>query len=94
MQGACFLTIFKFLIPPLAHRAILIAGTLAMLSRGLEQFKDKRVLLLQGPVGPFFKRLAADLRGAGAQVHKVNFNAGDWLFYPRGAIAYRGTMDE
>ena len=65
-----------------------------MLSRGLEQFKDKRVLLLQGPVGPFFKRLAADLRGAGAQVHKVNFNAGDWLFYPRGAIAYRGTMDE
>ena len=52
------------------------------------------MLLLQGPVGPFFKRLAADLRGAGAQVHKVNFNAGDWLFYPRGAIAYRGTMDE
>ncbi len=65
-----------------------------MLSKGVAQFAGKRVLLLQGPVGPFFHRLATDLRAAGASVYKVNFNAGDWLFYPRGAIAYRGTMDE
>ena len=51
-----------------------------MLSEGLEQFSGKRVLLLQGPVGPFFALLAQDLREAGAEVFKVNFNAGDCLF--------------
>lgn len=65
-----------------------------MLSRGLDYFKGKRVLLLQGPVGPFFARLAKDLRQAGAKVFKVNFNAGDWFYYPTGAINYRGTMDD
>jgi len=63
-----------------------------MLTRGLEQFAGRRVLLLQGPVGPFFTRLAKDLSNAGAEVFKVNFNAGDWLFYPLGAFNYRGTM--
>lgn len=63
-----------------------------MISQGIQSFAGKRVLLLQGPVGPFFARLAADLRQAGATVFKVNFNAGDWLFYPRGAMNYRGTM--
>lgn len=65
-----------------------------MLSRGLAQFKGKRVLLLQGPVGPFFARLTEDLRLVGAQVFKVNFNAGDWFFYRRGAFNYRGTMED
>lgn len=65
-----------------------------MLRRGLDYFKGRRILLLQGPVGPFFARLAQDLRQAGAQVFKVNFNAGDWFYYPKGAINYRGTMDE
>jgi len=55
-----------------------------------EALRGKRVLLLQGPVGPFFRRLAARLRAAGAEVHKVNFNGGDWLFYPRGALNWRG----
>lgn len=55
-------------------------------------FAGKRVLLLQGPVGPFFWNLAKDLRGRGAQVFKFNFNAGDWLFYPRGAQSYRGSL--
>ena len=61
---------------------------------GLDAFRGKRVLLLQGPVGPFFWRLSRDLRWAGAKVCKVNFNGGDWLFYPTGAIAFRGRMDE
>ena len=65
-----------------------------MLSEGLEQFSGKRVLLLQGPVGPFFARLAKDLRQAGAQVFKVNFNAGDWLYYRTGALHYRGAMQD
>jgi capsular polysaccharide export protein len=64
-----------------------------MMERGLESYAGKRVLLLQGPVGPFFARLAADLRAAGADVLKINFNAGDWLFYPRRAVNYRGSME-
>lgn len=64
-----------------------------MISQGIEVFSGKRVLLLQGPVGPFFSRLAADLRQAGATVFKINLNAGDWLFYPCAAINYRGTME-
>lgn len=65
-----------------------------MINLGIQAFAGKRVLLLQGPVGPFFARLAKDLRSVGAQVYKVNFNAGDWFFYPRGAFNYRGTMEE
>lgn len=65
-----------------------------MINQSTEAFAGKKVLLLQGPVGPFFTRLAADLRAVGAQVHKVNFNGGDWFFYPRGAMNYRGTMEE
>lgn len=51
-----------------------------MIRDGLKEFKGKRVLMLQGPVGPFFARLATDLTLAGAVVFKVNFNGGDWLF--------------
>lgn len=65
-----------------------------MITQGIQAFSGKRVLLLQGPVGPFFARLAKELRNTGAQVFKVNFNAGDWFFYPRGALNYRGTMEE
>jgi capsular polysaccharide export protein len=65
-----------------------------MIPTGLSYFKDKRVLLLQGPLGPFFRRLAADLTCSGSSVWKVNFNGGDWLFYPSGGIAYRGKLDE
>jgi capsular polysaccharide export protein len=57
------------------------------------QFKGRRVLLLQGPVGPFFQLLGMQLKALGAQtVMKVNFNGGDWLFHPLRAINYRGTM--
>jgi capsule polysaccharide modification protein KpsS len=55
----------------------------------------KSVLLLQGPVGPFFARLAVDLEAAGARVTKVNFHPGEDIFYrDRRAIAYRGTFDD
>jgi capsule polysaccharide modification protein KpsS len=52
-----------------------------------------RALLLQGPVGPFFRRLADQLIEHGAQVTKVNFNGGDSLFF-RGpeVITYRGKL--
>lgn len=62
--------------------------------KDLSTYKGKRVLLLQGPVGPFFARLAVDLRKAGATVNKVNFHAGDWLFYRRDALWFRGKKQE
>lgn len=43
---------------------------------------DKRVfLLLQGPHGPFFDRLARILRDADAEVWRCGFNAGDEYFW-------------
>jgi capsular polysaccharide export protein len=53
----------------------------------------RRVLLLQGPNGPFFFRLARRLEALGAEVTKVHFNGGDALFWPRrGAIHFRAPM--
>ena len=37
----------------------------------------QRVLLLQGPIGPFFRRLARFLEERGTDVFKINFNAGN-----------------
>ncbi len=65
-----------------------------MAKAGLSLFGNKRILMLQGPMGPFFRRLAQDLRAAGAEVHKINFNGGDWLFYLRHAVAYRGRKED
>jgi len=38
------------------------------------------VLLLQGPLGPFFKRVSQRLEERGETVYKINFNGGDDLF--------------
>lgn len=54
----------------------------------------RRVLLLQGPIGPFFRNLSDDLVKAGASVLKINFNGGDWLYYPKKSVNYRGSLDE
>lgn len=65
-----------------------------MIPGGWEEFAGRRILLLQGPVGPFFRRLAGVLRQAGAvAVHKVNFNGGDLFFHVRDSINYRGAME-
>src|SRR5512138_1126581 len=55
----------------------------------------KHALLLQGPNGPFFARLARDLRRGGALTTKVNFCAADSLFY-RGTdvVPFRDDMDK
>ncbi len=59
---------------------------------GIPDLGIRHALLLQGPMGPFSRRFADDLRAAEISVTKVNLNAGDALFF-RGpeAIAYRGT---
>jgi len=41
---------------------------------------QRRFLMLQGPHGPFFDRLAHHIRAAGSQVWRVGFNAGDRFF--------------
>ncbi len=57
--------------------------------------RHKRLLLLQGPNGPFFARLARRLARAGCEIRKVNFNGGDALFFPGSrAISFRKPMDE
>ncbi len=53
------------------------------------------VLLLQGPMGPFFRHFAMDLERQGFMVHKINLNGGDAFFYRRrGAIPFTGSLDE
>ena len=59
----------------------------------LHIFKNKRILLLQGPVGPFFYRFAQDLRQISSTVYKINFNGGDQFFYPEG-IPFRGSLSD
>lgn len=55
----------------------------------------RRVLLLQGSVGPFFDRLTHWLHGRGTKVHRVVFHAGDRrdcrAIEP---IAFRGRLEE
>lgn len=55
----------------------------------------RRVMMLQGIMGPFFGKLGTALRDAGHTVFKVNFNGGDRAFWrlPNG-IDYRGSLDE
>jgi capsular polysaccharide export protein len=55
--------------------------------------EHKRVLLLQGPYGDFFKRMGAWLRNCGLEVLRINFNGGDFLCYPGpNAYSYRGDL--
>jgi capsular polysaccharide export protein len=48
----------------------------------VHEYGDRRsFLFLQGPHGPFFDRLARQLRAAGAKVARVGFNSGDAAFW-------------
>lgn len=56
----------------------------------------RKFLFLQGPHGPFFRRLAKMLRAAGAQVWRVGFNAGDAAFWPAddSYIPFQSPVDD
>lgn len=56
---------------------------------------ERRVMLLQGLMGPFFRQLGLGLRKAGYEVFKVNFNGGDRAYWrlPNG-IDYRGSLSD
>jgi capsule polysaccharide modification protein KpsS len=53
----------------------------------------RHALLLLGPNGPFFRRLADDLEAGGTRVTKVVFNSGDSLFWHRPAVRFREPLD-
>jgi capsular polysaccharide export protein len=54
----------------------------------------RRTLMLQGPMGPFFSRLADSLRAHGQEVWKVHFNGGDEMFWrSEGALRFTDTPD-
>lgn len=56
--------------------------------------KDKNILLLQGPVGPFFKKLDNQFKAKGAKTFRIGFNAGDCLFSnPDNYTAYKDTQE-
>lgn len=52
-------------------------------------------MLLQGPVGPFFRELRQHLVERGFDVIKVNFSGGDWLFGDDdGCLNFRGSPSQ
>lgn len=56
--------------------------------------RQRRTLMLQGPIGWFFQRLAEVLIRHGQTVSKVHFNGGDeWFWRLPGAVRYRGSSD-
>jgi len=57
---------------------------------------DRRFLFLQGPHGPFFRRLGKMLCAAGSTVWRVGFNAGDAAFWPDRSsyIAFRSCPED
>ena len=53
----------------------------------------RSVLLLQGPLGPFFQHFSRFLARQGIRVHKLNFNGGDESWSCSGSnISYRSSL--
>ncbi len=57
--------------------------------------QSRRYLFLQGMATQFFAELGRALARRGHVVKRINFNAGDSLFWRvPGSVSYRGTLDE
>lgn len=50
--------------------------------------ESRRILLLQGPIGPYFFQLSQFLQQQDKEVYKLNFNGGDILYYPPDNLTY------
>jgi len=58
------------------------------------KIKDQNILLLQGPVGLFFKKIGKQFLQKGANVYRIGLNAGDELFASHlHYTAYRGKPE-
>ena len=58
--------------------------------------QNQRILLLQGPVGSFFKDLSTYLQQQNKEVFKINFNGGDSYYYPKSiknTYDYKGLLE-
>ncbi|WND02918.1 hypothetical protein QGN29_00890 [Temperatibacter marinus] len=57
--------------------------------------EKKNILLLQGPLGPFFEDLADEINAQGHVAHRIAFNPGDRC-YARGdyIVCFRGAAEE
>ena len=61
---------------------------------GVIDHSNRCFLFLQGPHGPFFRRLGVALRMAGARVLRLGFNPGDQMFWGRdGFLAFHDSPD-
>jgi capsular polysaccharide export protein len=54
----------------------------------------RRFHFLQGPPGPFFRRLGEEMAREGIPVHRINLNGGDRRDWPEGAVDFRGRFSE
>jgi capsular polysaccharide export protein len=53
----------------------------------------KSFLFLQGPISPFFSRIALRLQALGHEARGINLSLGDWLFWHGpGTLNYRGKL--
>ncbi len=58
-----------------------------------ELLTSRRVMMLQGPMGSFFKQLSSWLKSHQVECYKVNFNVGDFAFYNgEGVFNYYGRL--
>lgn len=55
--------------------------------------RQHHILFLQGMASRFFGRLGDALKARGYRVHRINFNGGDFVFWPGGS-SYAGTLAE
>lgn len=68
------------------------SGSLSDRRSGAAQgaFSSRNFLFLQGPPGPFFRLLGAELARHGAGVIRINLSGGDHYDWPTGAINFQG----
>ena len=61
----------------------------------LKTVKNKNCLLLQGPMGPFFRKLDKSLGKQGARVFRICFNGGDFIFANKvNCHHFKGTPEQ
>lgn len=65
-----------------------------MVTNGIGLFRNKNILFLQGPLGPFFKNLQLEVDKVASNTYKINFNGGDWIFSPKSSVNFTGKVNE
>ena len=70
----------------------LVAGNPGHADNPRHDGKSRRYLMLMGPSSPLWRELALALEADGAKVVKVCFSLGDWLYWRRKAVHFRGWL--